>query len=807
MNTNYLSWFKEKVNKEVTSAITVVLFFLLCSLSMHSSANKWAEFNDIELPSTVPKTTFEVIETVDSNKYQLFDLHMNLSNVISKIKSSQVAPNIIVLVADTIEVPSNFIMNLENQTVYIYARKIAGEGAAAFLVNASQGATGGVFAYADEITTNLTVGALFPNSNVEFSNITPFGTSEGSFLAASIGVNTLVKSTASLEGLMDISPALLEAIFSKTFDLSASIFDQNPDLSRAMLNSIETSLRSIPTFREDDILLDNLYLQTANLKQFFDFSTLSPSYVPELDANLYEDVYVAYLNAMESYQTQYDRFVDRSIDIEARKDAAVLMQANLMDAVSAEEATIGRSLQQVEHFKDTIENLRVQFRDQNFLVSSARVQFEIGIDRYKREQEIALQLGVLETIVGGAVALGSSAATGNPAGLIDFATTIPDTTQNLQGIKEKIAGVGDILKRVQAMVNEVSDLSSSVNESVNTQDIASSLSSLNLVVPSLEAANDTWELFLNEVRQGLQPAIDEGIDGAAPFLSTLETLIIYGQSVTATEVNLTQELSRLIDLKIAAEVNSRHLDRMNDLVGQIETDEASVEELEVLHFRTLTALKRPIFVAVAKLAAAFEYWALQESQIKPALNKTYEQYRLDLALLQEQYNAALLAFQPRPQDFNLTNVVLSNNVHLDDFRADGEMSFSIDLLDPHFIHFDRVRLSQVRVILQGAELPEDTNYFIDIESNGVYQDRFASTDFTFNSEQLFRFFGYRDLNSSSDDYEVIVEGAVADVFKFAYFEPTPFTTWSIRLREAEDFDLSKVESIRLEFKGTAIPII
>ncbi|MGR6871116.1 hypothetical protein ACU6U9_02140 [Pseudomonas sp. HK3] len=807
MHNPVIAGFKMFISQKPHTLLQVVLFAFFGMFSLHSQANSWAELNEVDIPPLLPVATFQSNQSIELMKYQVSDLYVNLSDVISNVKSRSTAPAIIVVVADTLEVKNNFFMSMKNQTVYIYARKIIGEGSGTFLVDTSTGASGGVAVYADEIETNLLVGARLSGSNIEFTKVSPTSTSDGRFIFASSDVNTLVKTTVSIAGMMDIASDRLTEIFEKTFDVAASVFDQNSTLSRAMLTRNEAALRGVPTFMADNVFLENLYLQTANLKQFVDFSALSPNYVPELDANLYQDTYVAYLNAMEAYRTQYDRFVDRSVDISARKDAANLMQVNLVDAVAAETATMNRSQQQVDHFRNTLDDLRIQFRDQDLLVTTARFKFEAGIAKYKLQQEIALVIGILETMVEGSIAIGSSAASGNPAGVIEYASSIPSTSQDLSSIKEKLASIGDLLQRVQEMANNVDDLSSKVNSSVDAQEIADALASFNLVVPSLDAANDVWELFLNEIRNELQLAIDEGIEGSSEFLATLETLVIYGKSITATEVSLMQELSRLIDLKIAAEVNSRHLDRMNLLIDQIEQDAGAVDELETLFFRSLTALKRPMFVAITKFTAAFEYWSLKESQVRPSLNKTYEQYRLDLALLQEQYNDALSSFQPRPQDFNLTNIVVTEPVLLNDFKDNGEMSFNVDLSHPSFIHFDRVRLNQLRVVLQGSQLPEDISYFIDIESNGEYQDRFEDTEYTFNSEQLFRFFGYEYLNNQTNDYRVIIEGAVADDFKFAYFEPTPFTTWSISLRNADDFNLDMIESIRFEFKGTAIPKI
>jgi hypothetical protein len=53
---------------------------------------------------------------------------------------------------------------------------------------------------------------------------------------------------------------------------------------------------------------------------------------------------------------------------------------------------------------------------------------------------------------------------------------------------------------------------------------------------------------------------------------------------------------------------------------------------------------------------------------------------------------------------------------------------------------------------------------------------------------------------------VLVDGRLSDEFEFAYFEPTPFTGWTVVLSDDLNpgLDRSKVTGVRMEWSGSAI---
>jgi hypothetical protein len=141
--------------------------------------------------------------------------------------------------------------------------------------------------------------------------------------------------------------------------------------------------------------------------------------------------------------------------------------------------------------------------------------------------------------------------------------------------------------------------------------------------------------------------------------------------------------------------------------------------------------------------------------------------------------------------------------------------WSIDLNAPAFSHLSRVRLRTVRMWLEGAVPPPSARITVQMETAGNYLDRFKGTKFQFTSKPLERIFRYRvsDKNDGMPNWRfengtygyIEVDGTVDNEVRYAYFEPTPFGEWTIKVDSGEGVNLSGVTKITMEFAGSVIP--
>ncbi|WP_299495288.1 hypothetical protein [uncultured Shewanella sp.] len=799
--TRLLTPYKLPTRRLSTSLLATSLLF-----SVQSQANNWTDFHGLTEPTSLPQHFSEHTYSITSTAMIVADLHINLSDVLSDPLIGSKKPTSIVIVADTISVPNHFLLPLKNQSLFIFARQINGEGNGTITLDSDPQSNEMVGIFTQELTASLSTLAIQSDGHYDLTPLQASPLGQGQLITQLTGQHQTQHISGDLSGYLQLNLEGYQTVFEKSFDMAASMYDQDPTLSLNMLSWLESHLRLSPTVLQDNPFIANLYLQTANLKQFIEFSSQSENYVPYLDRQLYQATYASYLDTMQDYQSQYERFVDQSKTANVRKVEAELMLDNMEDAIRAEAAIADQAVLNITELENALANIKQEFSAQESSVFSARSAFLIGLENWKTKQELQVALEVFTAVssIGSAMA---GAFVGNVEGLNSLAADIPDTAVQLTELALKIKLVAGVLEKVTGAVNGMASLTTTVKRDLLYDKVADSFENLTFNIPSLHESNNAWEVLLIDVRSHLRWASSLGVVGAAGYLAELEKLIVYGKSINAIQIDIAQEQSRLVELLIAAEVNKNHLTRIESLLANIEDEQSALLELETLFYRNLNSLKRPMFVALANYEAAFRYWGLNESQVSPSLNKDYLEYKLDLATLDDEYTQALNRFTPSPQNFYINSIEITDPQQLADFAADGSLSVHISQEHSAFSLFDRVRLSTIRVVLQGSQLPINTDYFIDIESNGEYQDRWQDNEYTFNANPLYRLFGYELLDTSptSNQYNLITDGSIADQFSFAYFEPTPFSTWSFSLREPSNIDLSLVDSIHIEFMGNAIP--
>ena len=105
-----------------------------------------------------------------------------------------------------------------------------------------------------------------------------------------------------------------------------------------------------------------------------------------------------------------------------------------------------------------------------------------------------------------------------------------------------------------------------------------------------------------------------------------------------------------------------------------------------------------------------------------------------------------------------------------------------------------------------------------ISTSGSYRDRLNGTNYQFTAKPLQRGFEYHlgpatggkpNPSWTFEDGDlgyIEMDGSVAAEVSYAYFEPTPFTEWTITIRPADNpgLNLSKVSKITMQFQGSAI---
>lgn len=782
-----------------TFIITLSLLF-----SFAVNATEWLNYYKLPQPKNLPDSVTEKTIVNDGQSYLVSGMQLDLSTILNdySLTSGTNKPNVIVIVADTLVVTESVITNLTNQRLFIFARNITGDSAITLNIDARTSNSVSLGIFAKNINDNINVITLLP-SGYEFDIVVPVTDGFGEIYTISETVYNKSVIKSEIDGLIAIDSAPYLAVFNHSFDMAASIFDNAPELSITMLDWVENVLRFMPVTIAQNVELKSLYLQVSNLKQFIQLSYNNPHYVPGLSHDMYEYTYASYLDAMGAYEDKYQNYIDRNIVLADRKQLAGLMLEDLQGVSNAEFAIIDRSVSQVNQLRESLIQQTANYQGQETNILKSQITFRQGLETFADRATIQTVFDVVSAIANAGTAIAGSAG-GDPSGLIKFIATLPDLGTKIILLKKRLDVIAKRQREIKESLAAIDTFSNDVKYQVVVDDIAKFYNTIQHTVPTVEASNLVWDEFLIDARADFSSVISAGVGGATHYLAELERLAAQAKAISATEINLAQELSRQIDLRIASQVNAANINRVSALISSIDDDASAVYALEGAFFRTLSNLKRPMFIALANYQSAFAYWSLEESVVTASLNKSFAAYTQDLAFMREQEAASLDRFYPRPQDFTSIVHNINGSDKLEEFKNTGILHFTLPLNSTIFSDFDRVRLDEASILIEGTGLPTGL-YNIDLLSSGTYQDRRYQDNYTFTARPLFRRIIYNLVNSQTQEVNILTSGAIASDYALNYFMPTPFTTWTIKLNNWEDIDLSTMNNIKVSFSGNGIP--
>jgi len=768
------------------------------------NASDWVNYYQLDLTQSIPERVSEGKTSTKGQSYLVSGMLVDLSTILNdySLTSGANKPQAIVIVADTLTINQSVITNLENQRLFIFARSITGDSSATLNIDARNENSVSLGIFTESIDGNINVITLLPQG-YEVDIVSPVTNGFGEVYSIANSKYSKITIESEIDDFILLESEPYIDVFSNSFDMASSIFDTNPELSLTILDWVENVLRYMPKTIDENLELKSLYLQVSNLKQFIQLSYNNPNYIPSLSHSMYEYTYSSYLSAMGAYEDKYQNYIDRSLVLEDRKQLAEFMLNDLQGANNAEFAIIGRSVSQVNQLEESLALQIENYKGQENNIVKAQIDFRYGLEVYEDRAVIQSVFDVLGAIANAGTAIASSAG-GDPSALIKFVATLPDLGTNMVLLKKRLDTIARKQTEIKDSVAAIDVFSHDVEYQVTIDDIAKFYNTIQHTVPTLEASNLVWEEFLIDARADFDVVIKAGVIGSVNYLAELERLVAQAKAITATEISLAQELSRQIDLRISAQVNSDNINRITELVSSIEDDAIAIYALEEAFFRTLNNLKRPMFVAIANYQSAYSYWSLEQSSVTPSLNKSFAAYAQDLAFMREQEAASLDRFYPRPQNFSSIVYNINGADKLSEFVNSGILHFTLPLGAQIFADFDRVRLDEVSILIEGVELPSGL-YNIDLLSSGSYLDRRNEENFTFTAMPLFRKIIY-ELDSQTQQVNVLTSGAIASDYALNYFMPTPFSTWTIKLNNWEHIDISAAENIKVSFSGNGIPI-
>ncbi|EPS8933215.1 hypothetical protein ACVJEA_001833 [Vibrio cholerae] len=778
-----------------------IIFTSMLIISTSAYSNQWTEFYNVVEPEHFPNYYNDDLIYSSGNAYFAQKMYMTASDI-NNIFNGQSDIKRIVIITDVLELDRAIIDNITGKQVQIIARSIQGNGSFAMSVK-DDGVTSFTI-YSDNVSKESKIIIMDPSSAI------PVNVDNGSFFRYyNINGNANIEQSDELDitGFIASLPERKTFIFDQAFDLASSVYDQNPELSISILDWYSRLLIKSKKLIEGNSDFSDLYNAIKMLYSFYESNNRSANYVPDLKHNVYSESYQTILSAMSAYQLEYNNFDDQKLDLEKRKESAILMLEHLKSALTAQQGIIDNQNSKIEQYTAIINERIESFKKQLAIVEEAERKFKEGLFEWEIQQGLGMFfncVSILAELAGSII----SAYTGNVG---EVAQNAADMAEQVTGIfnAQNLKKIAETIKTLKELTDSFARILQYIRDGVFDYDLHAELDKLTFSIPDIEATSLTWSLASSDIDTNLGLAKDLKIRGAQAYHAQLGTLMIWGSSISSTQLSLVQMAARVADLELEKKVITEDIQRIEDMLHNIESTEDDLKLVEQYLFRVYNSFKRPLYAVQLNYNAAFRYYTFQDSTILPKVNGSYIDYSQDLMRMDTDLVNAIGSFAINPPlDFN-NSFILDDEALLNELKSTGSFSFKIDESNHNtfaqclFDGKERVRLKRMGVQLLGDNLP-DGRYEFQISHPGGFTDFFNKSTYKFSSNGSNRFYTYFKKGTEITEE---ISGELSEDFGVYLFEPTLFTNWTIKLKNPNNIgDLSNVNAVKIKLSGSSITI-
>ena len=558
-----------------------------------------------------------------------------------------------------------------------------------------------------------------------------------------------------------------------------------------------------------------LFAESAALLQRLTGPARHLSPIPYLNRASYEKLASQTLAALRDVEAKYNVFFDRKAQGQERVEQGRAMLKHYQNAQGYSRRLLEQAEDNMKRAQEASEASAKKLEQQLETVAAARTVFEEGVGAKRKEAETKAGLAIAGCVlaVGAAIAL---ACVGSPAGVAGVtsaakqAQALAAELKRLQETMSKIAKIIDTLKKISAALKTLAEIGEFIKKHV---DAFAAVKRLEETLDQLSQSDTEpmtvrdWEVFQEDMRVLFQNPIELGVDGAVEYHKQLNILAIRGKDGCDTGLHF----------GLCGQAYQRQ-------VWETQRDQADIEETEqqlarladkneinfstsLFYQRLRDDLRGRLVLAIRNLNATYRYFALAQPRVSASMGHDAGDLTRLLVQATEDIVDAKERFNPRPSQMKTQYEIDAPHalVRLRDQRA---VSFHIPMAG-NFKGFFRVRVRELNVWLVGARHAANVPIYVAIATSGQYEDRLPDARFEFASLPMNLTFVYEYTDEGEDKdpngTPVTIRGRSDDALQ-AYYEPTPFTTWSLFLPRDynEKLDLSGLTKIRLEFEGTYV---
>jgi hypothetical protein len=791
------------------------------------SAADWAVlYRGLALSGHVPRATDARISPTSATFRAMY---LDLAEVKAALDAAGVHPAQVTLYADVLSIPSGFTWVLADAALLVQARRLEVGSGASVLLDYRRGKLAQLVLFAAELSAPWTAQAVLAGQPAPstFTLAAPLAGAGVQLALAAEGQPALTPLTFA-QGLPQQVPAILTQALTNAFLFGSLLYDQQPPLALAIMSWVKNWAAQSPDW-------NGLFWRSSSLVALLSSQLKArengATFVPYLTAAVYTELAEAFVAEAKDYEDNYLALNTQQVLTQQNIAQAQALADNAQYQSQYVQGLKAQAARNYANAQLAVDKALANFKAQEWVVRLVSIDFTArGLPEYERRVivEAIFDLGkAVVTFVAaiGLMAVGQEEAAPAAAGAAVSATeTVAQAATTGAAVAKQASALAAVMEKLKKLVEGLTaiyELANAVLKAAadvqGAQGLVKDFQAMDVDTDGADlSASVTWELFTMQVHGVLQEPIAKGISFAQDYQDALDVLVLYGQSLASAQlaaVQAGQEYARvLLQEQLAQQQQARLAAYVQTLqVGQQVTDDVMQQ-----FFQRYLDAKESLLAALLNYRASYFYWALAPSGVRPVVLDPVG--RLDAGLqqltaLRLDTAAALAHFDPPPATLHNKQVAITDPAFLDLVRRGKPATWAMPSDVADFLGLSRVRLTAVRAWLEGAQPQGRQKISLTIRTSGGYRDQFEDTDY------LKRSFEYHvepaDNHQPNPDWKfddgtrgyIELDGDVDNEVKYAYFQPTPFTEWTVSVSPSPlnaGLDLTGLSKVTLAFAGSAI---
>lgn len=787
----------------------------------------WAKlFNDLEKQGNIPDASSQ---TIDSAHAVFQSMYLDLGQIQKQITASGFQPPLVTVYADVLNLPNNLSWLLQRSVLMIVARQVQVGASVTFSLDFRTSQTASLLLFANEMEGKITAVAASSGDPKQFT-LSAAPVKGGWQVLSDNGTPVAVERTRA-EGMAMQPPGMFQQALVTEFLFASLLYDQQPPLALDML----TWLKDWSAESRD---LLGMFLRSSSLVSLLssqiNAQANGAAFVPYLTQEVYTTLASAFVAEARQYESDYQTLSTQKV----LTDQGIQLAKALLDNQTYQSEYVAKLLDMSKSNYDNaaaaVEAARKNFDKAQLNAKLVQIDFEqVGIPEWERakilEAIISLATAVIEFGVGiGSMLVGNEAGGGAAAaGAIDGAKAVEAAAKTGSAIAKMAKDLADVMKELKKITEGLAKVYTFSKQVVaaaqnigKAESMVKKMQEMNIDTDGADLSSTaTWEIYRLNSDAALEGPVQQGIGYAAALQLAVREVAVYGQALAAAQLAAIRASQDYATVLLQKELAEKQQQRLRQYVDSLKAGEAPIVAMMQEFYQRYIDAKSSLFGAIQGYRASYFYWALQHSLIQPKVIDTVNRIDTglkDLTSIALDRANALKRFSPPPQEMTRKEIVIEDAAVLAALRKEGTATWSVGLGADTFDGFDRVRLTTVRVWLEGVKPGASHLINVMMTTAGNYLDRYNGTQYQFTSKPLQRSFQYKvtatkvgipawEFGDGTYGY-VEVDGTVDHEVSYAYFEPTPFAEWKIDLRSHNTgIDFSKVTKITMELAGSLIP--